>query len=244
MSGGAGNDTYIVDNASDVVLEYNGQGYDRVLSSVSFAGNTEALINTLEVIQLTGTAYSANGSNLDNEIVGNEVANVLIGLGGSDTMEGRGGNDIIYGDGAYLGVVVAGNDRIWGNDGNDTLYGESGNDWVSGGAGLDTLSGGSGADRFIFDRGSVGTGTDRVVDFSKSAGDVLDFSDIFANNSVQSAINNYVFARNSGADTVFSVDIDGTGTAHGRVDVAVASNVTNVSVSDWLASGNIDVVVG
>ena len=93
-------------------------------------------------------------------------------------------------------------------------------------------------------KAAVGTGVDKVNDFSRVAGDVLDFSDIFASNSVQNAINEYVFARNSGASTIFSVDIDGAGTASGRVDVAVVHNVTNVSVRDWLDQENIDVLVG
>ena len=62
MTGGAGNDTYAVDNAGDVVVEASGEGADTVSSSVTYtlAANVEDLV-------LTGSA-NLNGT-------GNTLAN-------------------------------------------------------------------------------------------------------------------------------------------------------------------------
>ena len=200
---------------------------------------------------MTGsTAVTVTGNNLNNTIVGNDANNFLYGLNGNDLIEGGFGNDTIYGDGGTLGVSPGPNvnDALYGNQGNDTLYGENGNDLLSGGAGADILNGGAGADRFVFDGMALGTGVDRITEFSKTAGDILDLSDVFAyggtwGGTVQAAINNFVFATTSGANTIISVDLDGTGTAHGRTDVVTLSNVTGVSITDLYNSGNIDVIV-
>lgn len=233
MYGGSGDDDYIVDNANDVVVEYNDQGYDRVFSSVDYLAGAG-----VEHVILTGSAQIARGNDLNNSVQGNDANNYLFGGAGNDYLEGNAGNDLIFGD--------AGEDRMHGDDGNDTLYGMQGKDILLGNLGTDTLSGGSEADRFVFSQRDVGTGVDRITDFDKSAGDILDLADIFSTTSfkeVQSAINNFVFATTKGTDTVISVDFDGTGTAFGKVDVAVLSNVTNVSISDWFASGTIDVKI-
>ena len=51
MPGGAGNDTYVVDSAGDVVTEAAGEGTDTVQSSVSYTLGTN-----VENLTLTGTA--------------------------------------------------------------------------------------------------------------------------------------------------------------------------------------------
>ena len=252
MFGGAGDDIYIVDNVGDVVSELTNQGNDSVRSTVSFAANTLELMNSLEGIVLEGTALKAIGNNLNNWIAGNSVANTLIGLNGSDHIEGWGGNDIIYGDGGTLGTATApGNDILYGMEGNDKLYGEAGNDVLIGSFGADTLTGGSGADRFMITAYDGGSSPDTITDFSRSQGDILDLSDILSGNDVnvlQNSINNFVFARNSGANTVIYVlfDNDGVGFGDPAVvkDVAILQNVTNFNVVTELNAGRIDVTPG
>ena len=84
LRGGAGDDTYIIDDAGDVVTENDDEGMDTVKSSVTYtlAANVENLI-------LTGTAtLNGTGNALDNVLTGNSAKNVLIGGGGNDLLDG------------------------------------------------------------------------------------------------------------------------------------------------------------
>ena len=90
-----GNDTYVVDNAADIVNEAGGGGIDTIRSSVSFSlADPVHAIGDIENLTLTGTAnINATGNALDNVLIGNSGNNVLIGGAGADTLDGRGGTD-------------------------------------------------------------------------------------------------------------------------------------------------------
>jgi Ca2+-binding RTX toxin-like protein len=107
MEGGAGDDTYTVDNVGDVAVELAGQGMDLVNASVSFILRAE-----LERLTLTGAA-DINGT-------GNALANIVTGNLAANKLYGRGGDDRLYGG--------AGNDTLDGGEGVDRLYGGTGND--------------------------------------------------------------------------------------------------------------------
>ncbi len=133
MSGGAGDDYYIVDDINDVVIESAqlpgsalasavdlapevtaGSGIDTVESTVSFllAANIENLILKAGSGALVGT-----GNELANALTGNGLNNVLLGLAGADTLVGGAGNDTLSGG--------AGDDSMLGGAGDDTYVVDS-----------------------------------------------------------------------------------------------------------------------
>ena len=80
LAGGAGDDTYIVDDAGDVVIELANEGVDTVQSAV-----THTLEAQVERLTLTGSAaINGTGNALDNVLTGNNAANVLTGRQGND----------------------------------------------------------------------------------------------------------------------------------------------------------------
>ena len=122
MHGGAGNDTYIVDNAGDHADEFtvagvDDGGVDTVIASVDFS-----LGDYVENLVLTGQAHTGTGNDLDNVVTGGNGNDALNGLGGNDVLNGGTGDDTLDGG---LGV----ND-LYGNDGNDTYIVNSTDDHV------------------------------------------------------------------------------------------------------------------
>lgn len=94
MRGGVGNDTYVIDQYQDEIIEQPGEGYDTVISSVSYLldANVEALVLR------EGFRINGHGNHLDNRLEGNSRHNILDGGTGADTMIGGAGNDTYYVD--------------------------------------------------------------------------------------------------------------------------------------------------
>jgi Ca2+-binding RTX toxin-like protein len=110
MVGGAGDDTYVVDNTGDVITENANEGVDLVQSSVTYT-----LGANVENLTLTGTvAINGTGNTLDNVLTGNSGVNVLTGGAGNDTLDGG-----------------AGADRMLGGIGNDTYVVDNTGDVVT-----------------------------------------------------------------------------------------------------------------
>ena len=78
-----GDDTILVNTASDVIIELPNEGTDTIASSVNY--NLAALTH-IENLTLTGTDdITGIGNRRDNIITGNSGQNVLVGLQGDDT---------------------------------------------------------------------------------------------------------------------------------------------------------------
>jgi Tol biopolymer transport system component len=93
MTGGVGDDVYVVDNASDQVIETGFEGIDLVFSSVNYA-----LSAHVENVTATGSAALAlTGNELNNAITGNMSRNILNGGASDDILAGGGDNDILIG---------------------------------------------------------------------------------------------------------------------------------------------------
>jgi Ca2+-binding RTX toxin-like protein len=95
LFGGLGNDTYIVDNAKDVVTEKSGEGSDSIQTTLA----TYSIANLAAIENLT---YTGGGSAV---LTGNAVANSLTGAGGADRLIGGKGADVLVG-GAGLDTFV------------------------------------------------------------------------------------------------------------------------------------------
>ena len=138
MQGGYGDDTYIVDNPGDEVVEYPGRGYDQVFSSISYAmpepvptnpfasatmGGPDFISIEIEALYLTGsTDIDGTGNEFDNLLVGNSGSNTLSGLAGNDRIDGGAGADVMFGgDGDDVFVVDHAGDRAYDTHGSNTV---------------------------------------------------------------------------------------------------------------------------
>jgi Ca2+-binding RTX toxin-like protein len=88
MTGGAGDDIYVVDAAGDTVVEALNEGTDEVRTTVSYT-----LSANVEYITLLAAGGAINGT-------GNALANILTGNASANVLTGGAGDDIYYVDSA------------------------------------------------------------------------------------------------------------------------------------------------
>jgi Ca2+-binding RTX toxin-like protein len=234
MVGGAGDDTYMVDNASDVVTEAENAGNDTVQASISFS-----LATNIEHLALTGSAsINGSGNSANNTITGNAGNNILDGGAGADRMVGGAGNDTYVVDNAgdlVMEAASAGTDTVrsaisytlgsnlenliltgtsaingTGNSSNNNIIGNAGNNILNGGLGSDTMSGGSGDDTYVVDD------TGDLVMEAMNAG----------NDTVQSSVTYALGANLENLVLIGSSAINGTGNSSKNTITGNAGNNT------------------
>jgi Ca2+-binding RTX toxin-like protein len=113
MGGGGGNDTYLVNNANDVVGEIASEGTaDTVIASVSY---TLAPGSQIEFLRVADGVF-------DLALTGNALVNTIIGGSGNDTLTGGGAADVLTGGGgADLFVLTALTESIAPISGRDRI---------------------------------------------------------------------------------------------------------------------------
>jgi Ca2+-binding RTX toxin-like protein len=128
MEGRGGNDTYVVDDENDVIIELEGEGTDSVntvRSIYTLGANLEFLI------YFGSTGFTGTGNSLNNFIQGRDQADILSGLDGDDSLFGLGGDDLLLGGaGSDLLVGGLGADRMEGGSGDDTYFVDDAGDMV------------------------------------------------------------------------------------------------------------------
>jgi Ca2+-binding RTX toxin-like protein len=135
VAGGAGNDIIYSGPSDDFIA--GGSGTD----TVSYAGRFGSVTADLSA------GHGGIGTEDDTYVSGIEN---LTGGGSADTLTGDSGINVLDGGTACLlfscGILLSGNDTLYGGGGSDTLRGQGGADSLFGEAGADTLRGGAGFD--------------------------------------------------------------------------------------------------
>ncbi|PZM78830.1 MAG: hypothetical protein DKT66_23305 [Candidatus Melainabacteria bacterium] len=221
LIGGLANDTYVVTNSSDVIVENANEGYDTVETSVSY----DFTGTNVDIIKLTGSAaLTIVGDGNVSTFYDNAGASTIYGGEGVDAYWIHNSNTVIV-EGAspfYTDVVMAdvsytlsdnieqlflhgsaningyagnGDQGIVGNGGDNYLSGGAGNDGLAGTAGNDTLDGGTGNDGL-----SGGTGND-------------------------------LFIVDSAGDNVYEYANEGTDSVQSSISFTLSSNVENLTLT-------------
>ena len=211
LDGGAGNDTYVLNDLNVTVIDAS--GIDTATSTTSrFLSNPG--LGVIENLTLLGTsAINGTGNALANVITGNSnnntlnggtdsLVDTLIGAAGNDTYVLAGGTDVVndssgidtirstisrslVGYSAIENLTLEGAGALTGtgNNSDNVIIGSAAANVLIGGVGEDTMTGAAGIDRFDFNTvAEIGNGATRdVITDFLEGTDDIDLSTIDAN---------------------------------------------------------------
>ena len=201
LAGGAGNDSYYLNSAKDVVVELALGGTSDTIAA-AFSVDLSKYGEVEKATLLGAAALKATGTAAANTLIGNNAANILDGKGGSDVLQGNKGNDTYYVDSkldqviehksegmdtvfASIDYTLADHveklvllDKVSSGTGNalkNTIIGNDAENVLNGDANADVLKGGKGDDYYIVDNAA-----DKVVELTNQGRDMvissIDFS--------------------------------------------------------------------
>jgi Ca2+-binding RTX toxin-like protein len=240
LAGGLGDDTYVVTNASTVVIEQADAGNDSITSNVDYTlpQNVERLVGTgNEDLTLTGSSQNgvtlvANNAN-DTLIAGSGIA-TLVGGTGNDTFVVNHTADVVQAKAAgntntilsSVSYTASDNVQVLTGTGleNITLTGNDLDMTITGNAGDDTVVAGSGNNQIYVGHGNnsvtVGDGNNSIT----TQGGV---------NALHIGNGNTVIYNNGGTDTLYfspSVTTEDLTFSRSGADLLITEGVSGSSV--------------
>lgn len=195
LNGGAGNDTFVFTSGNDLILGHvNNTGADRLDLSQYAASAVRFSVSGADVVITTPDGTIRLGSQVFYDL-GNARSNIETITFSNGSLNEAGIRARAVADQATSGA--------------DIITGTGFADLLNGGAGNDTLTGGAGADIFVF---GLGTGKDRVTDFSLATDHIRFSGHVFSDLTI----------TQSGANTLV---------AFGASDIMTLANITATSLT-------------
>ncbi|XHF35655.1 M10 family metallopeptidase C-terminal domain-containing protein [Pseudomonas chlororaphis] len=272
MAGGAGNDTYILDNAAELALIYEENEPGRDLLTITYAAGAQSnlvdlnqanLVN-VESVRVTGIgAFALQGNALDNKLFGNAGNDWLDGGAGIDTLTGGAGDDTYvvdnYGD-VVVELAGEGRDKImttlnYGLGANiedgqligDAALNLSGNELdnvLIGNAGNNVLNGGAGIDTMIGGAGNDTYNLDQAAELALIQENNEPGRDLLMINYAAGPSTNVVDLNQANLVNVESVRINGNG-AFAMLGNALDNKLFGNAGNDWIdGGGGVDTLTG